>query len=212
MKTKKLPEWLYALIILIPFVYLAVIWQNLPAEVPLHFNYEGEVDRYGDKMQVLLIPILLPLLTYLILWAIPKIDPKKRIKEMGNKYDSLKFFLVISMSALACYIIFAIEKGSLNTNGLYIVIGVLVAGLGNYMQTIKPNYFIGVRTPWTLENDIIWKKTHLLTGRLWIIGGILIIAISFLYSNIFSRSAFIVLILTISFVPILYSYLLYRKT
>ncbi|WP_335966000.1 SdpI family protein [Galbibacter sp. PAP.153] len=211
MKTLKIPEWCYLIIVAIPFIYLAIIWNDLDEKIPLHFNYKGEIDRWGGKIQLIVIPILLPLLTYLIMLFAPKIDPKKRIGEMGNKYDRIKFFLVLFMSASACYIIYAVKKESLNINSMFLLIGFFIAVLGNYMQTVKPNYFIGVKTPWTLENESVWKKTHVMTGKLWMIAGTFVIIASLLIPKYFFSKVFIATILTIAFIPIVYSYIIYKK-
>ncbi|WP_342662761.1 DUF1648 domain-containing protein [Gelidibacter mesophilus] len=69
-------------IVVLPFVYLASIWNQLPEKVPMHWNVKGEVDRYGNKVELLLIPILLPLLVYVIFLVVPKIDPKNKLKTM----------------------------------------------------------------------------------------------------------------------------------
>lgn len=95
---------------------------------------------------------------------------------------------------------------------LFALIGMLFAMLGNYLQTIRPNYFIGIRTPWTLENEQVWKNTHHLGGRLWIVGGALITILAFfiknnqMYSNIFG-----VLILLMVIVPVVFSYSEFKK-
>lgn len=211
MKSKKTPEWIYILIVSAPFIYLFTIWNSLPEKIPMHFNYKGEIDRWGEKMEIILIPILLPLLTYLIMLIVPKIDPKKKIKEMGSKFDKIKFIIILAMSALACYIIYCVKNEELNTNAMYIIIGVLIAGLGNYMQTIKPNYFIGVKTPWTLENEAVWKKTHQLAGKLWLFAGLLMIIISLSIKKENFSAYFIAIILIISIVPIVYSYWIYKN-
>ena len=88
-------------IVAAPFIYLASIWNGLPATVPVHWNVKGEIDRYGDKSELLLIPFLLPLLIYIIFSLVPLIDPKGKIKQMGNKYFMLKAAMTIFMSILA---------------------------------------------------------------------------------------------------------------
>ena len=81
-------------IVSLPFIYLAYIWNELPEKVPMHWNIKGEIDRYGEKIELLLIPILLPLLIYIIFLVVPKIDPKNKISKMGNKYQHIKYCLL----------------------------------------------------------------------------------------------------------------------
>src|SRR5690606_33675364 len=122
MKTKK--ELPVIALVLLPFGYLAMIWNQLPQQVPMHFNLQGEVDRYGDRTELLSIPFLLPFLTYVIFLVVPYIDPKKQIQKMGSKYQSLKFSLTGIMSLLALYILYSAKNQSLASGNLiFLVIG-----------------------------------------------------------------------------------------
>ena len=87
MKTSVQTELPLIGIVLVPFIYLAYVWEKLPEKVPVHWNIEGQVDRYGDKSELILIPLLLPLLIYVLFTIIPKIDPKGKLKNMGKKYS-----------------------------------------------------------------------------------------------------------------------------
>tara|TARA_R110002167_G_C12655880_1_gene649514 strand:- start:314 stop:958 length:645 start_codon:yes stop_codon:yes gene_type:complete len=210
MKLKK--ELPLLIIVILPFIYLAYIWNDLPKKVPIHWNGEGEIDGYGDKVSLILIPILLSLLTYVILILIPIIDPKGKIKNMGEKYESIKFILIFFMSFLALFILYSSHSQTItNPNILFILIGFLFVFLGNYMKTIKPNYFIGIRTPWTLENETVWKRTHKLAGIMWFLAGILIIILSLILGKRLNRILFIVITCIISIVPIIYSYIQFKK-
>ncbi|WP_445956296.1 SdpI family protein [Yeosuana sp.] len=209
-ETKK--ELPLLIIVILPFIYLAYIWNDLPKKVPIHWNGEGEIDGYGDKVSLILIPILLSLLTYVILILIPIIDPKGKIKNMGEKYESIKFILIFFMSFLALFILYSSHSQTItNPNILFILIGFLFVFLGNYMKTIKPNYFIGIRTPWTLENETVWKRTHKLAGIMWFLAGILIIILSLILGKRLNRILFIVITCIISIVPIIYSYIQFKK-
>ena len=199
-------------IVLLPFVYLAYIWNDLPEKVPMHWNINGDVDRFGSKYELLLIPILLPLLIYIIFLIVPKIDPKNRLKEMGGKYQSLKTLLTIFMSALALFVMYTAQNDtSNNQNYIVLIIGLLFVFLGNYFKTIKPNYFIGIKTPWTLENETVWKETHKLAGKIWFIGGFIIIISSLLLDQKTNFSVFIGITIIISLVPVIYSFFKYKS-
>lgn len=199
-------------IVLLPFLYLAYIWNQLPEQVPLHYDIKGEVNRYGDKSELILIPILLPLLIYVIFLVVPYIDPKKQIQKMGNKYQSLKLILTTFMSALALYIIHTTKTDSFgNPNVMFLIIGAMYVILGNYFKTIKANYFIGIRTPWTLESETNWNETHRLGGKVWFVGGLLVIVCSLLLDAEINFKVFMGITIIIALIPIVYSYLLYRK-
>lgn len=200
------------LIVLIPFIYLAVVWNELPDKVPLHWNIEGEIDRYGEKHEILMIPLLLPLATYLLLSVIPKIDPKGKIKSMGKKYHTLKTWITVLTSALAVVLIYASMHQSLyNPNYMILLIGILFTLLGNYFKTLRPNYFIGIKTPWALENETVWNETHKLAGKLWFAGGLVIILGSLFLDKKPNFSLFMTTTIIIAAIPIIYSYVKYKS-
>lgn len=199
-------------IVLLPFVYLYIVWNKLPQKVPLHWNMKGEIDRYGDKSELILIPVLLPLLIYGLFWIIPKIDPKGKIKNMGNKYDMLKTVLTVFMSALSMIIIYASMNESLyNPNYIVLLIGLLFLILGNFFKTIRANYFIGIKTPWTLENETVWKETHKLAGKLWFAGGLIIVFGSLLLEKKANFTLFTVITIIITVIPVGYSYVKFKS-
>jgi len=199
-------------IVLLPFLYLAYVWNQLPAQVPLHYNIKGEVDRYGDKSELILIPIMTSLLIYVIFLAVPHIDPKKQIQKMGKKYDTLKWVITTFMSVLALFIIYTAKNQSFaNPNYILLLCGVLFILLGNYFKTIKANYFIGIRTPWTLENESVWKETHKLGGKIWFAGGLLVILSSLIFDERTNFIIFMTIIAVMVLVPVVYSYLLFKK-
>ena len=91
-------------IVLIPFAYLAFIWNTLPEKVPVHWNINGEIDRWGSKSFLIALVFMLPVLMYAIMFAASKLDPKNRISLMGKKFYQLKFFMVLFMSLLALFL------------------------------------------------------------------------------------------------------------
>ena len=212
MKTNLQKELPLIIIVLIPFLYLAYVWNSLPEKVPLHWNIEGEIDRYGDKSELILIPLLLPLLIYVLFTIIPKIDPKGKIKNMGNKYTILKTIMTLFMSVLSMIIIYiALNETFYNPNYIVLLIGILFAILGNYFKTLRANYFIGIKTPWTLENETVWKETHKLAGKLWFAGGLIIVLSSILLDKKTNFTLFAIITVLITVIPVVYSYIKYRS-
>ncbi|BCY28117.1 immunity protein SdpI [Flavobacterium okayamense] len=205
---KELP---YILIALIPFIYLAFIWNNLPETVPMHWNGKGEIDRYGSKNELWSMTSMLSGLGYFLFLIIPKIDPKGKLSKMGNKLDNLRLMMALFMSALSMFIIYSVQQAESKPTFIFALIGLLFAGLGNYFKTIKPNYFIGIKTPWTLENEEVWKKTHLFGGKLWFAGGLLIFILSLIIPNVYSFYVLMTVTVIISIIPIIYSYLKFKK-
>lgn len=198
-------------IALIPFAYLIYIWNRLPEKVPMHWNGAGEIDRYGDKKELLVTLFMLVGITYFVFLIIPSIDPKQKLQNMGNKLNNLRMILTLFMSGLAVFILYSVQQKTSNPAFVFSIIGLLFAFLGNYFKTIKPNYFIGIKTPWTLENEEVWKKTHLMGGKLWFVGGLLM-ALTFVLPNKIQFYTFMGIVAVITIVPIVYSYLEFKKT
>jgi uncharacterized membrane protein len=198
-------------IMILPIIYLFLVWNQLPQIVPTHFGADGQPNGWSSKQSLL---YMIPGLTvgiYALLTIIPVIDPKGKIEAMGNKYFLFKLFMIVFMSII-CFIVIqaGINKTLGNTNLLFLCVGGLLAFMGNYLQAIKPNYFIGIRTPWTLENETVWRKTHRLGGKLYFIAGLLIIILPFTIKHRFDQYL-IAIVLTASFIPIIYSYIIFRQ-
>lgn len=202
-------------IIALPFVYLASIYESLPAIIPTHFNHKGEVDGTGEKSTLWVVSIFMScvsVFTYLVVKNANKIDPKKNTQS-PQLLQKIAYMIVVFVSAILFVIIHSAKSSSLNPSQLLLpLIGLLFAGLGNFMHSIKPNYFIGMRLPWTLEDPENWRKTHQLGSKLWMIGGILIAVGSPLMpiSKGFIFSMIVLLVMVVY--PIIFSYQLFKKT
>lgn len=205
-------EWYNLLLLLAPFLVLPFIWDQLPGQIPTHWNLQGQVDGYSSKTVGLLMLPLLNIGLYLLMLYLPIIDPKKRIEIDQKPMPVLRSTLVVLLLGTHSWIILNGLGMEVQSGGwLYLGLSMFFVVMGNYLRTIKPNYFIGIRLPWTLENADNWKKTHKLGAYLWVSGGlILIFLFPFLniqtYRTVFS---FIVAILVV--VPAAYSFYIYKK-
>ena len=208
--TSRLFVWL---LMLLPFIYLAGIWESLPDTVPTHFNAQGEPDGWGSKATLIWLPMVLIFPTYILLELVPMIDPKNKLGAMGKKYEHLKMIVLALLSALSVVIIYSARQGQLGMNPgfLFALFGLFFALIGNYFPAIRHNYFVGIRTPWTLESETVWKRTHRMAGHWWVVGGILIVIASLLLDKQWVFPVFISITLVITLVPIVYSYLEFKK-
>ena len=209
---KFLKELILWVLIVIPFIYLAMVWENLPAKVPTHFDLAGNPNDWSEKTSLPYMIAAMGIGSYLLMLLIPYFDPKKKIAQMGDKYYSLRFIMTLFMSVISFYLLYVSNKGEINPNLLIALVGAFYAVLGNYLQSVKPNYFIGIRTPWSLENEETWRKTHRLGGKLWLTGGLLTMLIAFVVkSNTMLAITFGTVTAVVAIVPVVYSYLEFRK-
>jgi len=203
-------------IALVPLVYLLSIWQGLPEEMAMHFDLKGNPDRYGNKSELLIMAAALSAMSILIYFGLSniyKIDPKKYAADNKDRLHRMGFAIAIFIVALTCFIIYSTSKGNMRMSMRYIFagIGLLLCLMGNYMHTIKPNYFAGLRLPWTLNNEDNWRKTHLLAGKLWFIGGLVIAILCLLVPGTAAIVLFFIATIVLILVPVVYSYRLYKK-
>lgn len=199
----------------IPLIYLLVTWNSLPEKVAMHFDWQGHPDRYGNKNELLLMVAILALVSiglFFLLSNIYRIDPKKYAAENKDRLLRMAFVISIFMAALSCFIIYSSAKEGFELGIRYVFagVGLLLCFLGNYMHTIRPNYFAGIRVPWTLNNEDNWRKTHLLAGRLWFAGGIVIAVVCLLLPDTVSMIVFSIMMMVLVIIPVVYSYRLYK--
>jgi uncharacterized membrane protein len=202
-----LRELLLIFLTIIPIAYLLFSWGTLPEQMPIHFDLQGEPNGYGSKM----VFIFLPLGLYLLMLVLPFIDPRKSNYEIfSDTYYKLRIILTVFIGTIDTVIIYNSLHG-IGKMGLFIpvLIMLIFTLLGNYMGNIRPNYFVGIKVPWTLNNDVVWMRTHKLAGKLWFWGGLIGIVTLFLVKN--STFVMLPIILIIIVVPIVYSYIIYQK-
>ncbi len=206
----KKESWIWVIMIL-PILYLAYVWKTLPDIVPTHFGADGQPNDWSHKSLLIYVVLGMTIGIYALLTVIPMIDPKEKIRDMGSKYFFFKLLMILFMSILCFFIIqSAITKNIGNGNALFLLIGALFAFLGNYMQALKPNYFIGIRTPWTLESEMVWRKTHQLGGKLFFAAGILVMILPFLLKEKF-QPVFLTIVAIAAIIPVGYSFILFRQ-
>ena len=204
------------LVMLAPAIYLAIIWNKIPETVPMHFDLYGNVDKYGSRESFRLLVVALIIITagmYLILCNIYRIDPKKTAFQNKDRMQRIGFYVCLYLSAIWMMIIYAVlhSNSSMIMKFVFVAMGLLFALLGSNMYNIKPNYFAGIRLPWTLENEDNWRQTHQFAGRLWFFGGIIIAVVALLLNNRSAPIACGAVMAVLIIIQIIYSYNLYRN-
>ncbi len=202
-------------VFLAPLAYLAFTLQKLPQRIPVHFDFNGQPDRYGNKNELWLpvgIITVVSIGVYYLLTNLHRIDPKRSYtQETLGRMKRLALGLALFMSAIGFYMVKSATDGSINMsgNGLLVFMGLFFAFLGNYMYNIKPNYFAGFRLPWTLHDDENWRLTHKLVGVLWFTGGLLVTVLSMVLPPTAAKLSFFIIMGIASIIPVVYSYKLY---
>ena len=215
MKKNNLADLAALIIWLLPLIYFMNIYQTLPVSVPTHFGIDGKPDRYSSKQELIWIVLFLSVITlavYFLIRYLPKIDPKKTAGYSAEIFKKISFGLIIFLSGIQFFVINSSATGSFALDKMFFpFIGLFFAYLGNLLHSIKPNYFIGIRTPWTLEDPDTWRATHQLSGKLWFFGGILITITTLFLPAKIGFVFFLTIIIIISLVPVIYSFIYFKK-
>ncbi|HVW66682.1 MAG TPA: SdpI family protein [Candidatus Peribacteraceae bacterium] len=204
---------LQCIVVLGMFALVAWLYPSLPDVIPVHWGISGEPNGWAPKMwSAWLLPIIGLLLTLLFpLFA--KIDPKaENYKEFARAWNVLQLGIVLFFAyveGITFYTIVHPAHNALLGRDLLIGIGFLFIVLGNYMGKIRQNFFIGVRTPWTLSDPDVWQKSQRIGGWTFVIGGIATMVLSWLFPM--TIGWFIGVIVAIVIIPVLSSYVLYQR-
>jgi len=197
-------------LILLPMAFGLAVYHKLPAQMPVHWNGAGEVDGYSSRaMAVFGIPAFMALVNVICQFATLS-DPKRA--NADGKIRTLVFWLlpVISIVANTSVLLAGLGREVKIEVIIPLLVGVIFILIGNYMPKTKQNYTIGIKLPWTLHSEENWRRTHRLGGWLFMLGGVMMLIAGFVGSPLFMTLMLITLIAMV-LVPMVYSYILYRK-
>ena len=171
-----------------PFTILLIMacvsiyyYPSLPDKVPIHFDVKSNINGWAEKNIFFLTQFGIMLGSYFLITFIPFIDPFR--KKIESKYGLLLLFrdiiigffgFIFGISILAAF------EGSSRQDLLGVGLGLLLFLIGNYLPKLPRNWFFGIKTPWTLSSDVIWRKTHIVGGWLFAVSGAAIVVLSLL--------------------------------
>jgi uncharacterized membrane protein len=173
----ELPQWL---ILAAMFVSAAALWPTIPSRVPVHWNASGHADNYGGKFEALFLMPLIALGLYLLLLLLPRVDPgRANYAQFSGVYLVVRYVVLAVNVGIYVFTVLAVKGVEFDmTRAIMGVIGVMFVVLGNVLGKVRPNWFVGVRTPWTLSSKRSWVRTHRVAGWLFVLSGILFLALA----------------------------------
>lgn len=211
MRSKRNIAFLWVLAVL-PAVMVAAVYGRLPRQVPIQWGFDGVVNTWGDK-SVYWIIALVCLLMAAMFQFLPFVDPKRRSYVVFQKYyDGFALLMeLVMVLATAMTLVECIRPGAVSiSRAVTVAISALFVFLGNMMGKIKHNYFMGIKTPWTLADPDVWNRTHRFTGRLWFLVGVVTIPCALLLPERIFALVFGVGMAVSTVAGILMSYIWYR--
>lgn len=218
MKNKKT---LYFILMFLPLIITLVVLPFLPEQIPAHYNFAGEIDRWGSKYEALLFPAITILMGFFMLWM-AKITAKQ--EENGSNNEKIVFYTGMGISlwftamhTFSLYKAFA-AAGSMgysveaDINRIFcILLGIGMVIIGNFMPKLRNNSLIGLRTPWSMKNDTVWKKSQLFGGISFIVCGVLMIIAGLFAEGFAAMCVAIGLLMTDTVICVIYSYKISKK-
>ena len=196
-----------SIVILLPILAGVILWNQLPDPMPSHWNAAGEIDGWSNKpFTIFGLPLILLAAQWLCTLGTAA-DPKKNNHPVKIVHLVLWIIPVLSVVMHTFVYLIALGYGVRMEVAMPVLIGLIFTIIGNYLPKCKQNYTIGIKIPWTLDNEENWNKTHRFAGWLWTVCGILIMLTGFF------GGFWVFLPITVAMVlaPVFYSYSLHRK-
>lgn len=205
-------DWISLIFVLIPIGMMVFLYNRLPNQLAVHFGTNGEADGYQEKPVFLLTSILFLIGIPFLIKIIRYIDPKKNnFDKFESTFNMFRLLLTAFLSVLYITMIDYNLGHAVNIQMIVLIgIGLLFMFLGKSMSRIQFNYTMGIRTPWTLASDEVWQRTHRFAGPLWFIGGVVMIILAFFPGSL-AFMIMLIIVAIIAIVPIIYSYVIYKK-
>lgn len=197
--------------VLIAVTLSLVFYPTLPDPMPTHWNLSGEIDGWAPKpVGTFLMPLVMAG-TAALFAAVPHISPQGfPVDEASRGFRAIGVATVAFVLCMHVVILLIATGTRINmTIIIPMLIGALFVVLGNYMTKMPRNFFVGIRTPWTLADEDVWYRTHRLGARVFVAAGLALMIVPF--AGEAQPTAFTVIAIAAAFIPIVYSYVIYRR-
>src|ERR1700737_128759 len=205
-------KWIPLPIVAPAFIASAVVFPRLPESMPTHFDMSGRANGWGSRLfGAWGMPFFL-LMMWGLVRALPAIDPRgSNYAKFGGAYEGIIVSIMLFMLGMHIIVLRAALGYPVAIQRVVPVgIGVLFVVMGNLLPRARPNWFVGIRTPWTLSSDRVWEKTHRLGGRLFVAGGILLV-LAALAMEQWAHIVLITVVLLSTATVFIYSYVEWKR-
>lgn len=205
-------KWIPPLIVIIAVVATLAVYPRLPEQVPTHWNMSGQADDWSSRLWgAWMIPLVMAFML-LAFRAFPLIDPRREnYPKFAGAYEGILIIVLLFMLALHLSLIATMLGWPMAAMRLLpVAVGLLLIGIGALLPKAHANWFIGIRTPWTLSNDRVWEKTHRVGGGVMIATGVLVAASAFLAPP-WTHRVMAGAIATMAIIVVAYSYFAWRQ-
>jgi uncharacterized membrane protein len=179
----------------------------------VHWNANFRPDHYASRASELVFPVVLIVLLPVLAYVLPRIDPHHaNYAKHERTYWLIWDAIMVLVAAIQVLVVGAALGWDVHMSvGLPLLLGLLFLVIGNVMGRVRPNWFLGIRTPWTLTSDEVWRKTHRIGSRMFMVGGLVLVAAALLPYNWTKLTGLFIAIALAALVPVVYSYVEWRR-
>lgn len=206
-------RWTTAVVLAAMWALSLVLYLRAPSRVPTHWNAHGQIDNWGPPVTVFILPAA-AVMTVLLLSVLPRLDPRRaNWEKFGGEVRVIVNVLVMFLAWVQVATFggwafgWKIDEGRTTLAGL----GLLLMVIGNYLPRIRSNWWMGIRTPWTLTSDRVWRETHRLGGRTFVAAGLVTALAALVLPDAPGVWVSMVAVGVGAGVPVIYSYLVWRR-
>lgn len=206
-------RWIGPVLIALMVAFALAVYGRLPEQVPTHFGLSGEPDDWTDRFPGAFLMPAIAAGIYLLLFALRRIDPRRRHYERFEE----TWWVILNVLALLLTAMHVLSLGVAlgwpidMGKAITVTIGLVFVGLGNYLPRLRSNWWIGIRTPWTLDSETVWRETHRVGGWTFVAAGLALVVAGLVIPagtrEWVSGAALAIGVL----VPLVYSYVAYRR-
>ena len=205
-------RWLGFVFAVTTLLFSAAVFSRLPEQVPTHFNIQGEPDQWSGRLWAAFLMPVMGIVLYLVFHMLPRISPRRtNLDRFADTYWLIANITIAFLCALHVLVLGRALGWPIDiTSAILLGVGAMFMIIGNVLPRTRSNWWIGIRTPWTMESENVWRATHRLAGKTFMIGGAFTVVGALLPPDIRPWVAMGALGIG-GFIPVIYSYLYWRR-
>ena len=198
-------KWIPLLLVVAAVAVSIFYYSKLPDQMATHWDASGQPNGYSNRfLGAWLLPLIMAVV-WLILRAIPHIDPRRaNYEKFSGMYDALVILILGFLLVMHVVVLMAATGAPIKMERVAMpVVGVFIAIMGLLIPKAHPNWFVGIRTPWTLTSDLSWERTHRIGGPLFVVLGLLMVATTFIMPEV---AIWVLVVAAVGIVLFLFAY------
>ncbi len=208
----------------IPLIVTGIVLPAFPEQVPMHYDISGNIDRWGSKYEQLIFPIIIVIFN--VFWQLLISHYQKKAEKLGDSKEgreALSNGKVVKFAAIGTTLMFTVMNfvfllmayneaktaatvASIDINSIIgVLMGLLLVATGNYMPKTRRNPAVGFRTKKTMSSEENWAKANRFAGKVFVISGLLTVALSLIFGGIVAMNLFLGVLLVDVVICLIYS-------